>query len=205
MDNVPTVTPDWGVRLEKMELLNTKIMGHEYRIYGDDITINLEDDGDDTVKIKNLHITLDGKECDDFGENFVGYRFSSDEAAQSIIRAFINGDMEYAHDFSGIKPHKELMKGWHDVFEPTDFHLSFDDGRVRTISKKYLGSYGVLKLQMVNKEYISYYSNGDECVVIRKDGSIATDMECFYENSFMEDVENGNYLYLAKGMVPENI
>ena len=96
--------------------------------------------------------------------------------------------------------HKKIVRAWLDFADFTE--LSEESGHgfsyfIRIIPKKYLGKYGILDLQMVNKDKMSYYSDGNECVMIRKDGSVATDYEFLYENSFAEDIENGNHIYLS--------
>ncbi len=183
-----------------MKIITAKYAGLEYEVYGDSIKINLEDNGDERIEIDNSRIVFEGRETTDFGENFQGHKFSPEEVAQSIIRAFINGSMEYAIRLADTN--KNILHARLDIFEPSGFTVKLPLGQERTISKKYLGQYGVLPLQMVNGDYASYYSDGSEFVIVRKDGSLATDYEEFYGNAFIEDIENKNYLYLADGINP---
>jgi hypothetical protein len=70
----------------------------------------------------------------------------------------------------------------------------------RRIFKQYITEFYILDLQMVDKNNFSYYSDGDNCRLIRDDGSVATEFEALYENAFEEAIENGGWAYLEEGI-----
>ncbi len=188
------------------KLLVARYKGNVYEVYGDDIKISFKDDGDDTVVIDNAKVIYNGKECDGFGENFQGHMFNSNEVACDLVRWCINADQSI--DFDPNFMDKDIFNACLKFDESESRYIIRYkvDGKKRTraIPMVYLGLYGVLKLQMINKDYASYYSDGSEFVIIAKDGSLATDYEFLYGNSFIEDIENKNYLYLDKSINPDD-
>ena len=178
--------------------------GNVYRVCGDNVRINMSGDGEDTVQIDNPVVTINDVPSTRFGFNFLGHHFTVEEAAQWLIRAFINDNREFKAP-SPSKIDGDIIRAWFNIFEPVGIDTKLDNRYrpIRTISKKYLDSYSVLDLQMVSEKNFSYYSDGDSCVLIRNDGSLATESEFRYENEFIKDVENKSYLYLAEEMMPE--
>ena len=185
-----------------MLVLNCKIKGHLYAVYADSVKIMTESDysWDDSVILENPVVTVDGKKEDEFSQNFQGHTFDACEVAQQLIRSFINGDTTI--EFMG-RPAEEVMDAKKALHDPSGHTITLDNGKTRCISKNYLGQYAVLELQMINTEGCTYYTDGNECILLREDGSIATDYEFLYENSFAEDIENKNQIYLISGYIPE--
>ena len=67
-------------------------------------------------------------------------------------------------------------------------------------NRYYLGECYSIPLQMISKDGVAYYSDGDTYVALRLDMSVATDIDEFYLNALTEDFENNNYCYLADGL-----
>ncbi|MBP3783828.1 MAG: hypothetical protein J6I68_11335, partial [Butyrivibrio sp.] len=135
----------------------------------------------------------------DFGENFQGHHFDAEEAALSIIKAYINNDksLEYSH----VIPY---IQNFVDEFvENGNLQTTYtsEDGseHSRWIPLKYFGE-SILPLQLVDTDGCAYYSDGNEFIIARADGSLATDYEFFYENAMLEALEQGNYKYKAENV-----
>ncbi|MBQ6416312.1 MAG: hypothetical protein IJJ65_08705 [Butyrivibrio sp.] len=169
---------------------------HEYALYGSDISIC--PDADEKLTILGLRVYKDGILEMDFGENFVGHHFDADEAAQAVIKAYINNDK--SHEYSHVIPY---IQNFVDEFIGSgglQAKYTSEDGseHSRWIPTKYFGEHDFLPLQLVDADGCSYYSDGEEFVVTRADGSLATDYEFLYENSLLEALEKGNCKYMSE-------
>lgn len=145
-----------------MEIMTCLAKGNEYRIEADAYRVNLEDNGEDTVVFDNLRLYENGAEGFGLGENFWGHHFDKEEAAASLIRAYINDNSSVR----AIKVDKNLAKMMEKFFTFSGAHNSYqlDNGGMminRPISKRYLDEKCILPLQLIDSEGNSYYSNGD--------------------------------------------
>ena len=169
---------------------------HEYAFYGSDISIC--PGTDEPIRVTDAEVYKDGKPEEDLGESFDGHHFDAEEATQSVIRAYINNDRS-------MRSRQVLayISNFLEEFFEKNIHLREEykslDGKThsRWIPMKYFGSSGILPLQIVDADGCAYYSDGDEFVVTRKDGSLATDYEFLYENSMTEALEEGNCKYMS--------
>lgn len=159
--------------------------GDEYTVLGSSVVF--DDDGS-TVTVNDAKILLNGKEADDLGETFNGHHWSSEEVASQIIRYYINGNEEFIYSCCRSEV---VQKKTDFIYESGHVDLEGDT----TVPARYLGAEGVLDLVLVDKDHCSYYDNGSETVILRKDRSIATDVDIFYENEMFEAIEDGDYLY----------
>ena len=168
----------------------------EYSVYGKSISICPEQP--DPIRIKDPEIYKGKELLTNFGENFHGHHFDAKEAAQSVIRAFISHDktlkfrqvLKYITVFSNQFFEKDIsLRG----------RYTTEDGKEhsRWIPFKYFGE-NILPLQLVDSDDCAYYSDGDEFIVIRADGSLASDYEFLYENSMLEALEKGGCKYKSE-------
>lgn len=160
----------------------------------------MNNDGNDTVVIKNLKLYRDEKILENDGFSFSGHKFSKEEIASEIIRGYLNENGEIYQTIACdiLKTAKEKLSGKSFFFSSYKVATGMDSTctLARKIFKKYIAERGILQLQMVDSNFCSYYSDGDSCVLIRNDGSVATDIDAFYENAFAEAIEEGNWNYL---------
>ena len=170
---------------------------HEYAVFGSDISIC--PDIEKPIRITDVEVYKDGKPIENLGESFNGHHFDAKEAAQSVIRAFINGDksLEYKQIITYISNYSD------EFFEKNNKlreEYKSQDGKThsRWIPMKYFGNSGILPLQLVDADGHAYYSNSDEFIVTRADGSLATDYEFLYENSLLEALEKGDCKYKSE-------
>ena len=143
--------------------------------------------GNTGISCEDPIVLENGKEIE-YGENFQGYSFSADDAAESLLRAFINNDTSVVFDESSIPDNVREFK--------KNLMASTITAGDLQVPSHYLSYRGVLDLEAVDAMGCKYYSDGDEFVLTRPDGSIATDMEVFYANALTECVEAGTYLFL---------
>lgn len=179
--------------MSKKVLLTCKVKGADYKIVGTSIKINLKNNGENTVNVDDLEVYVNDERTYDFGENFVGTKFDEEDVADCLIRSYIN---HTTFDGYVLRACDEIFSAMKKVYK--NAHHTLEGGTiVRTwFPLKYLGKDSLLVLQMIDSEGASYYSDGDNFILLRKDGSIATDMEIFYENAFYEAVEQGNLKYV---------
>ena len=137
-----------------------------------------------------------GKEITDFGSNFVGIEFSTDDVVSELIRNYINGSVNDVKAVEVYNTEIEEVKKHYEKEQVTA-------GGV-TRNAKFMGTHGYLPLDMINKDGCAYYSDGDSYVLLRDDMSVATDMEDFYMGAFIEDIEENNYDYLNKDINPKD-
>ena len=163
-------------------IIKATIGDKEYQVFADNVTIS-----ENGVQTDNAEILVDGKSEDDFGENFVGEAFSASDVAEELVRSYINSNREV----NVIYACEDILEFAKDFCEPSEFQSP--EGRL--ISKKYLDSIGVLELVMLDKGYNSYYTDGESYILLREDGSVATDMEVFFMNAYLESEENGTYIW----------
>ena len=169
---------------------------HKYAFYGSAISIC--PGADELISIENAEAYEDGSLMTDFYKCFIGHVLDANETAAQAIRAFINTDASVVYE--DVIPYiTNFALSFH---ENTNIMVCFDasDGRKakRLIQKKYLGERGVLELQLVDADGRAYYSNSDEFIVIRADGSLATDYEFLYDNSLLEALEKGDCKYKSE-------
>lgn len=168
----------------------------EYSVHGESISICPGQSN--PIRIEKPLIYKGEELITGFGENFQGHHFNAEEAAQSVIKAFINHDrtlkfrqvLRYIAVFSGQFFEKDLnLKG----------RYATKDGKEhsRWIPLKYFGE-NILPLQLVDADGCAYYSDGDEFIITRVDGSLATDYEFLYENSLFEALEKGDCKYKSE-------
>ena len=184
-----------------MLILKANKDGKEYVVEGRNLKIKLpEGCWDEAVSLDDIKVYENGELITDFGENFVGQRFGELDAAASLILGYVNNDttiedMQIAASLAGFR----------DRFV-CDNRLELDEGATeRVIPKKYITPEKLLNIELVTKSGEAFYSDGDTCVMVRADGSLATDMEVFYTNAFYEAIEKEDYQYLAEGINPADI
>ena len=161
--------------------------GNVFTVFGNAVKFTA-DGSDESVIVDDARIVMDNGKEPDFGENFHGHRWSADEVAAQLVRGYINGDKTWI--YSEVEPG---VASFRNNFNHGHADIELKDGSV--VPARYLDSYDVLELEMVDNDHCSYYSNGDVFILLRSDRSIATDMEVFYGNSMLENIENGTYLY----------
>ena len=166
----------------------------KYTVYGTNLILNSNPNGDDSVKLDNIEIYKNGELITDFGVSFVGlHEYTKEEAATSLILAYINKDNSF--DSWACEILGEF------AFEFARHSMLITPSDIRWVPKKYLTIEHVLNLQLVTKDGFAFYDNGDEYVMTRPDGSVATDMEVFYGNAFAEAIEDNNYLFVTDEII----
>ncbi len=146
-----------------MELLLTVWdKGSKLDLYADSVSIDTKS----VVPITLLRpeVFKNGVLIQDFGRNFIGRCYDAHKAGLSIIRAYLNNDTTFSYENVA----DELKKA-----RVTDHSVYFAES--------------ILPLQAVTKEGFRFYSDGDEFILVRKDGSLATDIKEFYENALFEE------------------
>ncbi len=178
-----------------MEIIRAIVKGYEYLVTGSSVTVNLSNDRGDTVVVEDLELYRNGNTLESDGVNFTGHHFVKDEIAGDIIRGYLNEDCEVitvssCDELREVK--EELCK------EPyiLSLYTEGDTSSYRRIFRRYITEFYILDLQMVDKDNFSYYSDGDNCRLIRADGSVATDYESKYGDAFDEAIEKGGWRYL---------
>ncbi len=66
----------------------------------------------------------------------------------------------------------------------------------------YQGKYSLCKLIMIDNTGVRYYLGKDDNYMIRKDGSVASDMEYFFNTYSTEAFESKEYIYLDREYEP---
>lgn len=179
-----------------LELIRIMKDGREYAFCGTSISIC--PDSQELISIKNAACYVDGTQMVELGENFLGHRYSAEEAAISVIRAYINGNKTFRTKY--VIPY--ISNYADDFFEESGMREQYISDRgtllLRQIPLRYFGERALLPLQMVDKDGMQYYSNDDEFILVRPDGSLASDYEFLYENSMIESLENKDYKYKSE-------
>ncbi len=179
-----------------MLIINAKIGKHSLAIYGDNLELSADPQGDDSVKLDSAVVIKDGKTLTYFNENFQGHKFTAEEAAESVIRAYINNDISV-----DVKTVNASLAAFRDNFICGN-GIELKEGNIqRKIPRKYLTKYYVLDLELIDAKGRAYYSDGDNYVMTYADGSIATDIEALYSNAFFEAMEEGNNLYATESIL----
>ena len=175
-----------------MLIITFRKKDHIYNIWGDELKINLSGDGDNTVQIKGLRVFEDDSEPVSFGKTFRTENVGREEVADEVIRAYLNDNSDLKTSYVC----KELREIYNKFFKDSFVNVYYNECYMRKVNKQFLGEYGILELQMVDKDQICYYTDGSEYVMVRADGSLASDYEFFYENSFAESMEQGDFKYI---------
>ncbi len=167
----------------------------EYSVYGKSISIC--PDQPELITIEEPEIYKGNELITDFGENFQGHHFDAEEAALSIVKAYINNDK--SHEYSHVIPYiQNFVDGFVESGNLQTKYTSEDGSEhSRWIPLKYFGE-NILPLQLVDADGCVYYSDGDEFIITRADGSLATDYEFLYENSLIEALERGGCKYKSE-------
>lgn len=165
---------------------------HHYVVKGNNFSISLQ--SPDIITLNDIEVYDNGQLLDDFGENFSGHRFTAEDAAKSLILAYVNNDKSVCIQQVCVKLVNFKHKLAKDCKNPCG---------ERDVPSKYLTTNGVLELQLIAKDGCAFYTDGDEFIMTRPDGSLATDMEIFYDSAFYEAYESGEYMYVADGVVLE--
>ncbi len=153
-----------------------------------------------TVFTEDAEVFINGKKCEDFGVSFHMHGFSADEAAQSVILAYINDNLEFS--FSDVDSRIETYKKKH--FEDSGY--SSVDGR--KISRHYISQNEVLDLILINKDGFSYYEcldGSEDVALVRPNGTLATYMPEFYGNALVDDVAAKDYQYVKSNEYIDNL
>ncbi len=167
----------------------------KYSVHGKSISICICPDQPGPITIEEPEVYKENELITDFGTNFQGrHRFTAEEAALSIVKAYINNDKSY--EYSHVIPY---LQNFVDGFvENSNLQTKYtsEDGseHSRWIPLKYFGE-NILPLQLVDADGCAYYSDGVEFIIVRADGSLATDYEFLYENSMIEALEKGGCKY----------
>ena len=174
--------------------------GHEYEAHGSELCIC--PDSNEIIRIADPVIMRDRIIMTDkeLGTDFHGHRFNSEEAASSMIRAYINDDNSF--EYSSVIPYvSEFKESFIKLSRIMNLYTSKNGMECsRIVPLKYLCEDCVLELQMIDGEGFSYYSNDDRYILIRPDGSLATDYEFFYVDSMLEALDKGNLKYRSEAV-----
>lgn len=168
----------------------------EYSVYGKSISIC--PDQSEPITIEEPEVYKDNELIADFGTDFSGqHHFDAEEAALSIIKAYINNDKTY--EYSNVLLY--IQNFVDDFVENSNIQAKYtsENGseHFRWIPAKYFGEYDFLPLELVDAAGCAYYTDGAEFIITRADGSLATDYEFFYENALLDALEQGDYKYKA--------
>lgn len=174
-----------------MKLLRAVHNGKTYAVSASSIVIDAN--ASETISLTDIEFITDGTVTTDFGKRIAG-TWSIDDAATSLILAYINEDatVTFEEVAECIKEFKEMF------FEPLTIK---DDIKVPC---KYLGSFGVLNLEMVDNDKFRYYTDGDEFVLLNENGSFKTDNITWYYNELLENLEKGTYLWKSEDCKTDN-
>jgi len=132
--------------------------------------------GEDTdIEYDDIKFYIDGKLYDGDRTTWAGQRLSASDIFEQVLSAYLREETNEYKNFEGFEIFKQMesLKEWKDdllvKFPYYDYGLRIYELDLATPASK-------------------YYHSGDMFLVLNNNNEIVTDMECFYESAFYEDV-----------------
>lgn len=132
--------------------------------------------GEDTdIEYDDIKFYIDGQLYDGERTTWAGQRLSTSDIFEQVLSAYLREETNEYKNFEGFEIFKQMesLKEWKD-----DLLVKFP----------YYG-YGlrIYELDLATPAS-KYYHSGDMFLVLNNNNEIVTDMECFYESAFYEDL-----------------
>jgi hypothetical protein len=132
--------------------------------------------GEDTdIEYDDIKFYIDGKLYDGDRTTWAGQRLSASDIFEQVLSAYLREETNDYKNFEGFEIFKQMesLKEWKDdllvKFPYYDYGLRIYELDLATPASK-------------------YYHSGDMFLVLNNNNEIVTDMECFYESAFYEDL-----------------
>ena len=126
----------------------------------------------------------------EFGESWYGIQVSACDALCGLFASYFNDDtmIQFIEVCDEMKSYKTKKQSYSSIAPK--------GRRIPNMVVTPLGEEATLVA--VNKDGGAYYLGENEVFAFTyPEGAIGTDMECFFTNAFLSDLENGELVYMA--------
>lgn len=173
-------------RKENKLMSEWKGYSFEYKNNNYEVNVrNLEVEKEDnsiTLNADEIKVTMNGRELtpNDFGTTWAGHKMSEADLLQQSLALYVNGDIEFSM-------HESI-----DEFDNIYYQVH-EKGTIDGINKAYLSPDGYIHdLQFATENGTGYTSeDGRFAVIDTKQKSLITDIEDFYVDYAIDEVEKG--------------
>lgn len=129
----------------------------------------------------------------DFGESWYGIQVSACDALCGLFASYFNDDtmIQFIEVCDELKSYKAQKQSYSTIVSPKGRRIP------NVVVVTPLGEEA--SLIAVNEDGGAYYIGENEVFVFAyPEGAIGTDMECFFTNAFLSDLENGSFVFMTE-------
>ena len=138
--------------------------------------LNITGSGEDLeIEYDDIRLFLDGKRYDGTFSNWAGSSYDDADIFDQVLAAYLRNDTDDYQNFEGFEIFNQLekLKEWED----------------NILIKFPVYSYGVRVYNLLLATPSNrYYWGDDYFLMLNSEGKIITDVECFFDSAYIEDI-----------------
>ncbi len=174
-----------------MKILEVKIRNDIYIVEG---TLNGASSLEDFENVEISSITKNGKVEETFGETWLGKKTDCYKFFNALLAAYVNDDItkEFLYVCREIEEFRKSIQTYSfDVYGRAVPNIVITPGLYKC------GLVAVIRDEHKEIGFAYYISeDGEKYVLTRLDGSVVTDIEDFFVEGLIEDVQNKDIVYI---------